>query len=78
MDRKRLDPGTVAALQRAERMGAQLFAVGPMTPGEVTPTPQARAVAPGMVAQVAHRGLLVPGYGATADDAVMNALGKIT
>lgn len=73
-----LHPGTQAALADAERKGARLYAVGPMTPGQTTPTPDARATMPGIQAQVSHRGLLIPGFGATEDEAVMDAVRKVT
>lgn len=73
----RLHPGTVAALREAERAGARLFAVGPMTPGQTTPTRDARVTTPGVQAQVAHNGYLTPGFGATEDEAIMDALRKI-
>jgi hypothetical protein len=72
-----LNIGTRAALERAEAQGAELFAVGPMTPGQTTPTADDRHTVPGVQAQIAHRGLLVPGFGSTADEAIMNALSKI-
>lgn len=75
--RARLHPGTLAALEAAERRGAQLFAVGPMTPGQTTPTADARVTTPGIQAQLAHDGYLTPGFGATADEAVMDALRKL-
>ena len=77
MDLDNLDPGTRAALADAAKKGAELFAVGPMTPGQTVPTDDARTTLPGFQAVVAHRGLLMPGFGSDPDSAVLNALSKV-
>lgn len=77
MDFDDLDAGTHAALASAAKHGAELFAVGPMTPGQTVPTDDARVTLPGFQAVVAHRGLLVPGFGSDPDAAVRNALSKV-
>lgn len=76
MDQEKLDAGTRNALASAAKRGAELFAVGPMTPGRTVPTAEARTTLPGFQAVVAYRGLLVPGYGGDPDSAVLNALSK--
>ena len=77
MDVDQLDPGTRMALEAAEKKGAELFAVGPMTPGQTVPTDDARVTLPGFQATVAYKGLLLPGFGSDPDAAVLNALSKI-
>jgi len=77
MDTENLSAGTQSALAGAAKRGAELFAVGPMTPGQTVPTADARVTLPGFQAVVAWRGMLVPGFGADPDSAVLNALSKV-
>ena len=57
--------------------GCEVFGPGPVTPGQTTPTPDARTTLPGMHVQIrcAHR--FVEGFGATADEAVADAIAKL-
>lgn len=77
MDVDDLGAGTRTALASAAKHGAELFAVGRMTPGQTVPTDDARVTLPGFQAVVARRGMLTPGFGSDPDSAVLNALSKM-
>lgn len=73
-----LSPDLTRRLEELRASGHRIFGPGPMTPGETTPTPDQAQRLPGMHLQIAdHGGRLIEGFGATADEAARDALGKL-
>jgi hypothetical protein len=69
-----------ATLQTLERMRAEGFRIhgpGPVTRGATTPTADAKEPFPGMHVQMVHGSRIVDGFGATAEQAVQDALVKL-
>jgi hypothetical protein len=73
-----LSPDLARRLDELRASGHRVFGPGPTTPGETTPTPDARVVGPGMHMQIADAGgRFVEGFGGTADEAARDALAKL-
>jgi hypothetical protein len=78
MSKSTLSPALAQRLEQLRADGHRVFGPGPMTPGETTPTPDARVTGPGMHVQIADgAGRLIQGFGATADEAASDALSKL-
>ena len=72
-----LSPDAQARLREVRAAGGRVIGPGPVTPGETSPTPDAQITLPGMHVQIALGGRFVEGFGASADEAVRDAMRKL-
>jgi hypothetical protein len=77
MTETKLSPDTEAGLREVRAAGGRVIGPGPVTPGETAPTADARITLPGMHVQIALGSRFVEGIGASADEAVRDALDKL-
>jgi hypothetical protein len=77
MSQETLSAASEQTLERLRAHGCEVFGPGPMTPGQTTPTPDAATRTPGMHVQIRCGHRFVEGLGATADEAVSDALAKL-
>ncbi len=72
-----LSDATLRTLERMRGEGFRIHGPGPVTRGATTPTADAADTMPGMHVQVVHGSRIVDGFGATAEEAVQDALVKL-
>lgn len=72
-----LSEGALATLARLKADGCRVQGPGPVTPGATAPTPHAEHELPGMHIQIVCGHRIVDGFGATADEAVNDAVTKL-
>jgi hypothetical protein len=72
-----LSDATLQTLERMRAEGYRIHGPGPVTRGATTPTPGAADTFPGMHVQVIRGSRIVDGFGASAEDAVADALVKL-
>jgi hypothetical protein len=72
-----LSDATLQTLERMRAEGYRIHGPGPVTRGATTPTPGAADTFPGMHVQMIHGSRIVDGFGASAEDAVADALVKL-
>lgn len=77
MTQTTLSPDSEASLARVRAAGGRVIGPGPVTPGETSPTPDAQITMPGMHVQIALGSRFVEGFGASADEAVRDAVTKL-
>lgn len=77
MTQTTLSPDSEASLAQVRAAGGRVIGPGPVTPGETSPTPDAQITMPGMHVQIALGSRFVEGFGASADEAVRDAMTKL-
>jgi hypothetical protein len=78
MSETTLSPDLAQQFAALRAAGHRVFGPGPMTPGQTTPTADAKITGPGMHVQIGDAsGRLIEGFGATADEAARDALSKL-
>ena len=73
-----LDPALERQLAELRAQGCRIVGPGPMTQGETPPAEGTTAATPGVHVQIVRGHRMVEGLGGTADEAVRDALGKLT
>jgi hypothetical protein len=64
-------------LERLRALGYEVIGPGPNTPGQTPPTDAPETPMPGMHAQIRAGSRFVEGFGASADEALRDAAGKL-